>query len=74
MPKIQLSKSFIRTTCKLALNEDLYPSGDITTNLLDNNQIKKLYFDDKNIFKINVNQHDFTCDLSVISKKTWNKM
>ncbi len=41
MPKIQLSKSFIRTTCKLALNEDLYPSGDITTNLLNNNSISK---------------------------------
>ena len=42
MPKIQLSKSFIRSTCKLALNEDLYPSGDITTNLLDNNSITKV--------------------------------
>tara|TARA_B100000700_G_scaffold294090_1_gene355752 strand:+ start:1085 stop:1873 length:789 start_codon:yes stop_codon:yes gene_type:complete len=26
----------------LALNEDLYPSGDITTNLLDNNSVKKV--------------------------------
>ena len=42
MPKIQLSKSFIRSTCKLALNEDLYPSGDITTNLLNNNSITKV--------------------------------
>ncbi len=42
MPKIQLSKSFIRSTCKLALNEDLYPSGDITTNLLNNNSISKV--------------------------------
>ncbi len=42
MSKIQLSKSFIRSTCKLALNEDLYPSGDITTNLLDKNSIKKV--------------------------------
>ena len=42
MPKIQLSKSFIRSTCKLALNEDLYPSGDITTNLLNNNLISKV--------------------------------
>ena len=41
MPKIQLSKNFIRSTCKLALNEDLYPSGDITTNLLNNNLISK---------------------------------
>ncbi len=42
MPKIQLSKDFIRSTCKLALNEDLYPSGDITTNLLDNNLLSKV--------------------------------
>jgi nicotinate-nucleotide pyrophosphorylase (carboxylating) len=40
--KIQLSKNFIRSTCKLALNEDLFPSGDITSNLLKNNQIKKV--------------------------------
>ena len=42
MPKIQLSKNFIRSTCKLALNEDLYPSGDIATNLLNNNLISKV--------------------------------
>ena len=42
MPKIQLSKNFIRSTCKLALNEDLYPLGDITTNLLNNNSISKV--------------------------------
>ena len=37
MPKIKLSKSFIRNVCKVALNEDLYPTGDITSNLLKNN-------------------------------------
>ncbi len=42
MSKIQLSKKFVRNTCKLALAEDLYPSGDITSNLLDNNSIKKI--------------------------------
>ena len=42
MPKIQLSKNFIRSTCKLALNEDLYPSGDITTSLLNINSISKV--------------------------------
>ena len=42
MPKIQLSRNFIRSTCKLALNEDLYPSGDITTNLLNNSSISKI--------------------------------
>jgi len=42
VPKIQLSKNFIRSTCKLALNEDLYPSGDITTSLLNINSISKV--------------------------------
>ena len=42
MSKIILSKNFIRSTCKLALNEDLYPSGDITSNLLKNNIKKNL--------------------------------
>jgi len=40
--KIILSKNFIRSVCKLALNEDLYPSGDITSNLLNDNIKKKL--------------------------------
>jgi len=39
--KIKLSKNFIRSVCKLALNEDLYPLGDITSNLLNNNIKKK---------------------------------
>ncbi len=42
MSKIKLSKNFIKSICKLALNEDLYPSGDITSNLLKNNLIKKV--------------------------------
>jgi len=37
VPKIKLSKNFINNVCKLALNEDLYPAGDITSNLLKNN-------------------------------------
>ena len=40
MPRIVLSNNFIRSTCKLALNEDLYPSGDFTSDLIKNN-IKK---------------------------------
>jgi len=32
--KIKLSKEFIKSTVKLALNEDLYPSGDITSGLI----------------------------------------
>ena len=39
MSKIKLSKEFIRNTVKLALNEDLYPSGDITSGLIKNNKI-----------------------------------
>ncbi len=42
MSKIQLSKNFIRNTCKLALAEDLYPLGDVTSDLLDNNIKKKV--------------------------------
>jgi len=34
--KIKLSKEFIKGTVKLALNEDLYPSGDITSSLISN--------------------------------------
>jgi len=37
VPKIKLSKFYIKNIVKLALNEDLYPSGDITSNLLKNN-------------------------------------
>jgi len=42
VPKIKLSKNFIINVCKLALNEDLYPSGDVTSNLLKNNTKKKV--------------------------------
>ena len=38
MSKIKLSKEFIRSTVKLALNEDLYPSGDITSSLINNDK------------------------------------
>ena len=39
MSKIKLSETFIKDRVKLALTEDLYPYGDITSNLLDNNKI-----------------------------------
>ena len=42
MSKIQLSKSFILNTVKLALNEDLYPSGDITSSLVENDKNIKI--------------------------------
>ncbi len=41
MSKIKLSKNFIRNTVKLALNEDLFPYGDITSNLVKDNKIIK---------------------------------
>jgi nicotinate-nucleotide pyrophosphorylase (carboxylating) len=40
--KIKLSKDFIRNTVKRALNEDLYPSGDITSSLVKNNKVIKV--------------------------------
>ena len=39
MSQIKLSKEFIRSTVKLALNEDLYPVGDITSGLIENNKL-----------------------------------
>ena len=41
MSKIKLSENFIKNTVKLALNEDLFPSGDITSNLVENNKVIK---------------------------------
>ena len=41
MSKIKLSKDFIRNTAKRALNEDLYPSGDITSSLVKNDKVIK---------------------------------
>jgi len=40
--KIKLSKFYIKNIVKLALNEDLYPSGDITSNLVKNNKKTKM--------------------------------
>ena len=39
MSKIKLSENFIKDRVKLALTEDLYPYGDITSNLLNDNKI-----------------------------------
>jgi len=38
----KLSDYYIKNVVKLALNEDLYPSGDITSNLVKNNKIIKV--------------------------------
>ena len=40
MTKVVLSSTFIKNTCKQALKEDTYPSGDITSNLIEK-KIKK---------------------------------
>jgi len=42
VPQIKLSNYYIRNTVKLALNEDLYPSGDITSSLVKNTKIIKI--------------------------------
>ena len=42
MSKIKLSKEFIHNTTKRALNEDLYPSGDITSSLVRSNKVIKI--------------------------------
>ena len=42
MPQIKLSNYYIKKKVKLALNEDLYPSGDITSNLIKNTKIIKV--------------------------------
>jgi nicotinate-nucleotide pyrophosphorylase (carboxylating) len=39
--KIKLNKDFIRNITKQALNEDLYPSGDITSSLVKNHKVIK---------------------------------
>ncbi len=39
MSKIKLSETFIKERVKLALAEDLYPHGDITSSLLNKNKI-----------------------------------
>ena len=42
MSQIKLSNYYIKNIVKLALNEDLYPSGDITSNLVKNNKTIKV--------------------------------
>ena len=42
MSNIKLSKDFIINSVKRALNEDLYPAGDITSGLVSNNKIIKV--------------------------------
>ena len=62
MSKVILSKNFIKDICKLSLNEDLLPSGDITSSLLKNNINKKL--------KLISNQNGMVAGLE-LSKQTF---
>ena len=41
MFKNKLSKNYVKKTCRLALNEDLFPSGDITSRLIKNKTLVK---------------------------------
>ena len=42
MSQIRLSNYYIKNIVKLALNEDLYPSGDITSSLVKNTKLIKV--------------------------------
>ena len=42
MSEIKLSNYYIKNIVKLALNEDLYPNGDITSNLIKNKKKNKV--------------------------------
>ena len=42
MPRFKLNNKFIKNVVKLALIEDLYPSGDITSDLIKNKKIIKV--------------------------------
>jgi len=42
VPQIKLSTRYIKNKVKLALNEDLYPNGDITSSLVKNRKIIKI--------------------------------
>jgi len=58
--QIKLSNYYIKNTVKLALNEDLYPSGDITSNLVKNSKIIKV--------KLISNQHAVVAGLKFVKQ------
>mgnify|MGYP003330726888 FL=1 len=62
MSQIKLSNYYIKNIIKLALNEDLYPSGDITSNLVKNSKIIKV--------KLISNQHAVVAGLE-FAKQTF---
>ena len=69
MSQVKLSENYIKDRVKLALNEDLYPCGDITTSLVKNNRHIK--------FKLISNQNSIIAGIlfakfafQIIDKKT----
>ena len=69
MSQVKLSENYIKDRVKLALNEDLYPYGDITTGLVKNNKHIK--------FKLISNQNSIIAGIlfakfafKIIDKKT----
>ena len=69
MSQVKLSENYIKDRVKLALNEDLYPYGDITTSLVQNNKRIK--------FKLISNQNSIIAGIlfakfafKIIDKKT----
>ena len=75
--KIKLSENFIKNTVKLALNEDLYPSGDITSDLIKNNKIIKIKLisnENAIIGGLRFAKHTFSLidkKIKFVSKKRW---
>ena len=63
MSKIKLSKEFIKSTVKLALNEDLYPSGDITSSLINNDKVVNVMMHDGHIYVLNHNLKSLAMEL-----------
>ncbi|MDC3307955.1 carboxylating nicotinate-nucleotide diphosphorylase [Candidatus Pelagibacter sp.] len=62
MSQIKLSNYYIKNIVKLALNEDLYPSGDITSSLVKNKKLIKV--------KLISNQHAVVAGLK-FAKQTF---
>ena len=62
MSQIKLSNYYIKNIVKLALNEDLYPSGDVTSNLVKNKKLIKV--------KLISNQHAVVAGLE-FAKQTF---
>ena len=60
---LKLNKNFLRNICKKALNEDLYPDGDITSALIDRKIKKKI--------KLISNQNGIIAGLDFAKETFW---